>query len=167
MILTIRPEHPEDIPAIREVIKVAFKAVPHSENNEHLIVDALRDDDALTITRVAEEEDKIVGYIAVSPVTLSNGESGWYGIGPLAVSPTAQSRGLGSKLMQSALLWLRENAKGCVLLGEPEFYSQFGFKVTDGLILHGAPPEYFMALSFNHHYPRADITYHPSFYPSS
>ncbi|MCW8109122.1 N-acetyltransferase [Alteromonas ponticola] len=167
MILTIRPEHPEDVSAIREVIKMAFKTMPHSQHNEHLIVEALRKDDALTLSRVAEEQGKIIGYVAVSPVTLSNAEAGWYGIGPLAVSPHAQSKGVGSKLMQSVLNWLKENTKGCVLLGEPGYYSQFGFKAVEGLTFPGAPPEYFLSRSFTRYYPRARVTYHPGFYQNT
>ncbi len=163
MILTIRPEHPEDISAIREVIKLAFKGVPYSNNNEHLIVDALREKNALTLARVAEEEGRIVGYIAVSAVTLSTGENRWYGIGPLAVSPHAQSRGIGSKLIQSVLMYLKDRAKGCVLLGEPDYYTKFGFKNNTGLTLQGVPPENFLALSFCGRYPSADVTYHAGF----
>ncbi|NMH60862.1 GNAT family N-acetyltransferase [Alteromonas ponticola] len=167
MILTIRPEHPEDISAIREVIKMAFKPLSQSSHTEHLIVDALRAERALTISRVAEEQGKIIGFIAVSPVTLSNNQSGWYGIGPLAVSPHAQSKGVGSKLMLSVLNWLKDNAKGCVLLGEPGFYSQFGFKAIEGLTLPGVPKEYFLSRSFSHYYPKAQVSYHPGFYPDA
>jgi len=48
---------------------------------------ALRAARALTISLVAESEERIVGHIAFSLVTISDGSSNWYGLGPVSVLP--------------------------------------------------------------------------------
>ena len=66
--------------------------------------------------------------------------------------------------MKSALAALKEmGASGCVLLGEPDYYGRFGFKVVEGLVLPGVPTEYFQALSFGDAFPRGEVTYHDAF----
>lgn len=66
--------------------------------------------------------------------------------------------------MNRAMQWLREQgASGCVLLGDPGYYSRFGFKLEPGLVLQNVPPEYFQALSFSLPLPRGIVTYHQAF----
>ena len=82
----------------------------------------------------------------------------------LAVDVEHQGRGIGSALVRETLrlLWERD-ASGCVLVGEPAFYSRFGFKPEEALVLAGVPPEYFQAVSFDHHLPRGSVTFHAAF----
>lgn len=54
-------------------------------------------------------------------------------------------------------------AKGCVLLGDPNYYSRFGFKNYPELILPDVPSEYFLALNFSGNIPKANVTYHEAF----
>jgi putative acetyltransferase len=71
---------------------------------------------------------------------------------------------VGSRLMHEALRILRERgAAGCVLLGEPEYYSRFGFQADPILILPNVPPEYFQAISFDSSRPRDTVSYHDAF----
>jgi putative acetyltransferase len=66
--------------------------------------------------------------------------------------------------MHEALRILREqSAAGCVLLGEPAYYSRFGFQVDPNLSLPGAPPEYFQSVSFGASRPRGIVSYHSAF----
>jgi putative acetyltransferase len=66
--------------------------------------------------------------------------------------------------MREALRVLREQgAAGCVLLGEPQYYSRFGFRVDPKLSLPGAPPEYFQSASFGLSRPRGIVSYHSAF----
>ncbi|RDV26782.1 N-acetyltransferase [Alteromonas aestuariivivens] len=164
MILTIRPEHPDDLPVIREVIKSAFKSADHSDHTEHLIVDLLRQEKALSVSRVAELDGRIVGYISASPVTVNGATVNWYGIGPVAVVPSEQHKGLGSKLVLSCIETLQKlPADGAVLLGEPAFYERFGFRVHPELTLPGVPEHYFMALRFRGVVPKGEVRYHRAF----
>lgn len=54
-------------------------------------------------------------------------------------------------------------AAGCVVLGDPGFYGRFGFKVIDGLVFPGVPPEYFQARSFDATFPFGEVAYHEAF----
>ena len=55
-------------------------------------------------------------------------------------------------------------AAGCVLLGDPAYYSRFGFVADPKLTLDGVPPEYFMRVAFSPVYGEGTVSYHPGFY---
>jgi putative acetyltransferase len=160
----IRRETPEDIDAIDAVTTAAFLNAPHTDHTEQFVVKALRRSGQLTISLVAVREENIVGHVALSPVTLSSGDRHWYGLGPISVTPEHQRRDIGSLLMKRAIAELKEiGAAGCVLFGNPKYYSRFGFKPESSLVLAGVPPEYFQALVFTGGTPVATVTYHESF----
>lgn len=163
--LTIQSEKPEDIDAITRVTQQAFLDAEHTSHTEHFIVNALRAQQQLTISLVAKLDSKIVGHIAISPVTLSNQEeSHWYGLAPVSVAPNVQGLGVGRRLVKAALEQLKAlGAKGCVVLGDPNYYSKFGFIADTTLTLADVPPEYFQALSFSDQIPHAEVSYHDSF----
>jgi putative acetyltransferase len=160
----IRPERASDIVAIHLLTKDAFRIAEHTSFTEQFITDALRDSGKLTLSLVAVDKDQIVGHIAISPVTLSDGTQDWYGLGPIAVLPTRQREGIGSQLISHALDMLRaKGARGCVVLGEPQYYGRFGFRATAPLVLPDVPAEYFQALSFVDLMPSAQVQYDKSF----
>lgn len=164
MSLNIRLENPSDIESIDNVTVAAFLNAQHTDHTEQFIVKALRNARALTISLVAEDENKIIGHVALSPVTISDGSNDWYGLGPISVMPDEQGKGIGSKLMDVAIAELKKlNANGCVLLGDPNYYHRFGFVPVDNLILADVPPEYFQALLLQGSYPKGNVTYHESF----
>jgi putative acetyltransferase len=164
MIAVIRPESPSDVTAIQAVTVAAFLDAPHTDHTEQFIVDALRKAGVLSVSLVAELAGTVVAHVAVSPAAISDGSTGWYGLGPISVIPEQQGQGIGSLLMKSALRLLREKgAAGCVLLGDPAYYSRFGFKAEPKLVLPYVPPEYFQALSFGAALPTGVVTYHVAF----
>ncbi len=69
MTITIRPEQPQDIAAISAITQAAFIDHPHSQQTEHLIIDALRTAGALTISLVAERDGEIIGHIVDDDLT--------------------------------------------------------------------------------------------------
>ncbi|WP_313531337.1 N-acetyltransferase [Shinella sp.] len=163
--MILRPEREGDIDAIRTLTETAFKTAPHADGTEHLIIDRLRAAGALTLSLVAEADGQIVGHVAFSPVTLSDGSAGWYGLGPISVDPARQGAGIGSKLIHDGLERLKAlGAVGCVLLGDPAYYSRFGFASDSRLALDGVPPEYFMHVPFSPVYDGGTVSYHPGFY---
>ena len=86
------------------------------------------------------------------------------GLGPVSVLPEMQGLGIGSRLIEAALVQLQtQSAQGCVVLGEPEYYQRFGFKAEPSLVLVDVPAEYFMALSFHRDIPSGIVTYHAAF----
>ncbi|AGB70334.1 MULTISPECIES: GNAT family N-acetyltransferase [Rhizobium] len=148
--MEIRPEQPGDAEAIRRTTKIAFASMKHSSQTEAQIVDALRNAEALTISLVAIEDGDVVGHIAFSPVTIDGKDCGWYGLGPLSVTPSRQKHGIGGALVREGLSRLANiDAKGCVVLGDPDYYKRFGFDNDPGLVLDGVPARYFMRLVLN------------------
>ena len=165
MNIDIRSETAADIPAIEAVTTAAFLNAPHTSHTEQFIVNALRRAGRLTISLVADAERIVVGHIAISPVSISDSASGWFGLGPVSVTPEHQGRGIGSRLIHEALCTLRERgASGCVVLGEPAYYSRFGFQPEPNLVLPNVPPEYFQAISFDSSCPRGTVEYHEAFH---
>ena len=164
MHMTIRNEQAQDIEAISRLTEVAFRNEVHSSHTEHFIVNALRRTGQLSISLVAAEHDEILGHVAISPVSISSGVTGWYGLGPISVRPDRQGKGIGSALMRAALQQLRQQgAAGCVVLGDPAYYGRFGFKAHPGLELPDVPPEYFQALSFTGELPVGVVKYAAAF----
>lgn len=162
--LTIRDEQPADAAGIERLITDAFLTARHSSGTEAAIVAALRDAGVLSISLVAEERGVLVGHVALSPITTSSGDAGWYGLGPIAVAPATQRHGVGSRLMQASLDRLRAmGAAGCVVLGDPAFYSRFGFACDPGLSLPGVPPQYFQAIALGGQRASGVVAYHDAF----
>ncbi|WP_445503721.1 GNAT family N-acetyltransferase [Microvirga sp. G4-2] len=162
--MQIRPEHPGDIAAIRNLTTAAFKDMRYSSQTEAAIIDALRDAGALTISLVAVQEGEVVGHAAFSPVTINGESKGWYGLGPVSVRPDRQRKGIGQALIRTGLEHLQQmKAHGCVVLGEPGYYSRFGFVTDPGLRYGDVPPEYFQYLAFTDTVPKGEVAYHPSF----
>ncbi len=162
--ITIRSETSTDIGAISEVTIAAFKSLEISNHTEQFIVAALRDAKALTVSLVAELDGRVIGHIAFSPVTMSDGTPNWYGLGPVSVLPEYQRQGIGIALVQEGLARLRKlKAQGCCLVGHPDYYRQFGFKNVSGLVVEGAPREVFFALTFDGPTPKGTAMFHPGF----
>jgi putative acetyltransferase len=162
--MMIRPETPHDFRAIETVHIEAFANHPYSKQTEHLIVNALRDDRALTVSLVAEIDGKVVGHIAFSPVKINGRDCPWFVLGPVGVLPHHQRRGIGQELIREGLKAIRNlGAEGCVLVGDPAYYSRFGFTHSPALVLEGVPPEYFMCLPMTEQIPRGCVSHHPAF----
>ncbi|WP_447899880.1 GNAT family N-acetyltransferase [Stenotrophomonas sepilia] len=161
---TIRPEIREDRAVIHALTEAAFREAPHSSHTEQFIVDALRSRGELSLSLVAEKDGQVVGHVALSPVTISDGSTGWFGLGPISVLPGWQAQGVGAALMHAALDALRgQGAQGCVVLGEPSYYGRFGFRAEPGLMLPGVPPEYFQALCLRPPMAQGAVQYSPAF----
>ncbi|MBN9407502.1 MAG: N-acetyltransferase [Burkholderiales bacterium] len=168
MTLQLRHETPDDTSAIEAVTVAAFADAPHTSHTEQFIVRALRAAGELTLSIVVDEHGQVVGHVALSPVTITDGlghkAEGWYGLGPISVLPNRQGQGIGSRLMEQALSKLRAmQAAGCVLLGDPAYYGRFGFQAHTGLQLPGVPPGYFMALALHGPVPEGIARYSDAF----
>jgi HAD superfamily hydrolase (TIGR01509 family) len=123
--LTIRQELPTDIPAIHAVNRAAF---PREE--EANLVDLVRERGNLVLSLVATDGEHILGHVMYSPVTLEPDQSGLrgLGLGPVAVMPEVQGKGVGSQLIENGMtIGQRRGYDFVVLLGDPRYYSRFGF----------------------------------------
>ena len=162
--IVIRDEPESDAAVITQVTVAAFETMEISNHTEQFIIEALRSARALTLSLVAEVDGRVVGHIAFSPVAISDGTQNWYGLGPVSVLPEYQRRGIGKALIQEGLSRLRKlSAKGCCLVGHPDYYRKFGFKNISGFVYEGVPEEVFLSLSFDDHIPQGSVTFHEGF----
>ena len=162
--IVIRSETDDDIGTIAEVTMAAFETLEISNHTEQFIIEALRAAQALTVSLVAEVDGRVIGHVAFSPVTISDGTQNWYGLGPVSVLPKYQGQGVGKALIHEGLSRLKGlGARGCCLVGHPEYYKKFGFDNIPGLVHEGVPPEVFLALSFDGNTPRGTVTFHEGF----
>lgn len=120
----IRPEEPADAGAVRAVNEAAFAGSAEAD-----IVERVRRDPGPVLSLVAETDGRVVGHILFSPVSVTgNPEIRWMGLGPMAVLPARQRRGIGSALVREGLQRCRDLARDAVVvLGHPEYYPRFGF----------------------------------------
>jgi putative acetyltransferase len=162
--ILIRDEAKNDASVITEVTAAAFESLEISSHTEQFIIEALRSAGALTVSLVAEVDGRVVGHIAFSPIAISDGTADWYGLGPISVLPEYQRMGIGKALIQEGLTRLKIlGARGCCLVGHPQYYTKFGFENTAGLVLEGVPPEVFFVLSFDGRVPQGNVTFHEAF----
>jgi putative acetyltransferase len=123
--ITIRLEQPNDILSVHAVNASAF-----GQPTEADLVDTLRTACPEAISLVALSDDRLVGHILFTPVTINDGEQEVKGMGlaPLSVLPDHQRRGIGSRLVNAGLKILRQrNCPFVIVLGHPKYYPQFGF----------------------------------------
>ena len=162
--MIIRSETPRDFDVVREVNIVAFEHHPFSHQTEHLIVEALRAADALELSLVAEIDDEVVGHIAFSAASIGGTSSGWFLLGPVAVLPDHQGRGIGRALVETGVDALRSRgARGCVLVGDPVFYRRFGFRQYPGITWESVPDENVLCLSMSGDAPVGEVSHHRAF----
>ena len=145
--ILIRPEEPKDHRAIFEVTQRAFAPMPFAVGDEQNLINVLRDMGALSLSLVAEQQGRVVGHVALSPVTHTSGEEGWFGLGPISVEPALQREGIGGMLISEAKAWLKSRkARGCILVGDTKYLSRHGFRPSPAHTPEKEPPEYFMVL---------------------
>ncbi len=136
----IREEQQEDYQEIRQVIVAAFGGAP--EEPAANVVELLRDRNKALIALVAVSNNRIVGHIMFSPVTMTAAPQAFRAVGlaPLSVLPEFQRHGIGSMLAREGLN--RCAAAGfeiAVVLGSPYYYPRFGFSRAS---LYGLGNEY-------------------------
>ena len=162
--MKVRQEKEDDVEAIAEVTIEAFKDLDISSHTEHFIVAALRESRALAVSLVAEVEGEVVGHIAFSPISTDTDVESWFALGPVSVLPDCQRQGIGTALIEEGLATLRaQGAKGCCLVGHPDYYRRFGFVNPPSMTSAGVPEEVFFAMSFDGEMPTGAVNFHPAF----
>jgi putative acetyltransferase len=143
-VIEIREEHLGDAVAIRDVNKRAF-----GQDQEGNIIDALRSNGAALLLLVATLNDRVVGHIMYSPISLG-GEIMGAALGPMAVLPEHQHRGVGSKLIEVGNQKIKDQGHPFIIvLGHANYYPRFGFMFASN---HGikceweVPEDVFMLL---------------------
>jgi putative acetyltransferase len=142
----VRPETGADVAAIRSVNEAAFESPAEAD-----IVEALRARRVELVSLVAEVKGSIVGHILFSPVSpAADSRLKLVGLGPMAVLPRHQRRGVGSQLVREGLSHCKRlGAHAVVVVGHPRFYPRFGFAPASRYGLrctYDVPDDVFMAL---------------------
>ena len=160
--MKIRNEEPKDIEQVREVLHMAFQT-----DAESRLVEALRASGEAIISLVAIHDDEVLGHIMFSPVYTTPPSAGQgLGLAPVAVRPNVQSKGIGSELIHEGLHLCREFGYDyCVVLGDPKYYSRFGFERASNFDLqneYGVEDE-FMVIRFTQRNLNGLVRYAPQF----
>ncbi|MEO1107282.1 MAG: N-acetyltransferase [Pseudomonadota bacterium] len=165
MKIHVRPEERADQRAVFRITEAAFDGKRYADGTEAPIIDQLRNDGDLSVSLIAVVDGEVVGHVAFSPATIGEASDGWYGVGPVSVAPRFQRQGIGQTLMKAGLDKLRaRNAKGCVLIGDPNYYGRFGFEGDCGLTFEAIAPSYVQRLAFGSDAPTGEICFAPAFY---
>ena len=123
--MEIRPEQPGDHDGIHAVHVESFP-----DETEAKLVDALRAAGNLTVSLVAEEQGRVIGHVAFSPVAVP-GVSDAVGLAPVAVLVEFRRRGVADRLIREGMTICRGQGRSLVVvLGDPEYYGRFGFEVA-------------------------------------
>ena len=136
----IRPEQPGDEPGIVEVNRAAF-----GQPEEAALVDKLREVADPYISLVAARDDRVIGHILFTPVSIrgEHDRSEAIGLGPMAVHPDNQRCGIGSELVRAGLdECARRSYPVVFVLGHPEYYPRFGFRPAPPLGLRFRSPDF-------------------------
>lgn len=149
MKITIRQETKADYDAVFDLNLLAFKKPDESElikrirNGNHFVPE---------LSIVAELNGLVLGHILFSKIEISGIKDTYpcLSLGPMAVLPPYQNKGIGSQLVKYGLNKARElGFLAVIVLGHPMFYPRFGFKKASGWNIKcpfDAPDEAFMAL---------------------
>lgn len=163
LMIHIRPERPADIPAIHALTDVAFAPMPYGDGTEAHSIDLMRKDGDLLASLVATKEDVVLGHIAFSPMQSIGGtQTNWVGLGPISVDPAHQHTGIGSALIHAGLAQMRAAGyPGCALIGNPAYYSRFGFVAPGTISYRDLPSALVQALPFDTDIPSGELVFAP------
>jgi putative acetyltransferase len=144
----IRAETGADHDEIRRINDEAFGGTRESE-----LVDAIRATDRFVsdLSLLAVYKGQSLGHVISSYVDLElvPGTRRVLQVGPLAVLPSHQRRGIGSALMRETIRRADERGEPLLLIeGNPAYYGRFGFGRADEAGIEPPPkahgPQYFM-----------------------
>lgn len=163
--MIIRDECDNDILGIDQVIESAFKGKAFSDGSEAGLVHKLRREEALAVSLVAEDQGVVIGQACFSPALLSGNAGAWFALGPIAVIPERQRQGVGGQLLETGLKQLRKlNASGCILVGDPGYYSRHAFIPAPQHCPPNEPATHFQLINFSDTEPVGIFEFHSAFY---
>ena len=147
--MLIRAEKECDRDAVRAVNLSAFESPAEAD-----LVDALRQEAHPIVSLVAVEDAEIAGHVMFSPaIVAGRPDLQVMGLGPMAVVPGYQRKGIGSALVRAGVDQCRRlGFDAVIVLGHPHFYPRFGFVPAVRFGIHSGyevPDEAFMVLELH------------------
>lgn len=122
--VSIRNEQPADSHSIEQLLDLAFEPERHTRPSYRLREGVPRLD---ALSFVAEEGDHIVGVIRFWPIQVSGTPAVL--LGPIAVHPTSERHGIGTRLVKAGLNAAAEAGYRIVVaIGIEAYLGRFGFK---------------------------------------
>ena len=147
--MVIREERSTDFSSVHRVHEIAFDS-----SDEPFLVELLRSQGKAVISLVAEKAGVIVGHVMFSQVTIEPMNPQWnvVGLAPVGVLPHYRRLGIGSQLIRRGLALCKDACYAAVVvLGNPTYYSRFGFLRAKDLGLQNeyGETDAFMVLEFS------------------
>ncbi len=152
---TIRLEEESDYRETENVTREAFWDVYKPGCDEHLLAHKLRKTAAFVkeLDYVACHNGRVIGNIMFSKARVVDSRNTQFEVlylGPVCVLPEYQGQGIGKLLIAETINRARElGYPGIFLMGNPAYYSKFGFKDARAFDIQtstGGNFEYFMGL---------------------
>ena len=130
--MNIRQESAEDHKYVFDLIEAAFRDMELSDHKEHFLVERLRKSDAFIpeLSLVAEEDEKIIGHIILTKISIVDEDIKHtsLALAPVSVLPSHQSKGVGSALIRKAHdIANHLGYNSIILVGHPDYYPRFGY----------------------------------------
>ncbi|MGV0033769.1 MAG: GNAT family N-acetyltransferase [Candidatus Azotimanducaceae bacterium WSBS_2022_MAG_OTU7] len=163
--IEIRKESQADQHSIRTLTEAAFEGRPYAGGDEQDVIDRLRRSNTLTLSLVATDEGVVLGQITFSPAVAADASFPWFALGPVSVFPARQGEGIGSALIKEGLDRITKmGALGCILTGDPNYYSKFGFDLSPANSPENEPEEYFQLKLLGGDLPTGRFAFNKAFY---
>ena len=137
MDIELRLEKPSDYAETETVVREAFWNVYAPGCCEHYLVHVIRESHNFVreLDFVAVSEDQIVGCVMFVKGTVLGDDGVTHEVltlGPLAVLPSFQNKGIGRRLIEHAQIEAaRQGYKAIILCGEPRYYARAGFEAAE------------------------------------
>ncbi len=148
-----------DYPKIFHLLERAFAP----SVSESTLVKDLKDKDKIALDVIIEHNGRLSAYICYSLAYDSRKAKIGYHLAPLAVLPEKQRQGLGKRITRESLKLLPEG-QPVYVLGDPEYYKQFGFRIDKTQQCRFDPEgNHFMVL-FKGALPPRELLYEEEFY---
>jgi putative acetyltransferase len=164
-VLEIRVETETDHGPIRRLTETAFSGKPYAGGDEQDVIDNLRKACALTLSLVATDNSEVVGQATFSPAEISSNTGVWFALGPISVAPERQGERIGEQLIEAGIEHISKlGASGCILTGDPNYYSRHGFEVASEHCPANEPGEYFQLRMIGPERPIGTFRFHDAFY---
>jgi len=141
---TIRQENEKDLDAIYQLIRTAFRTANVKDGDEQDFAAGLRNSERYIpeLALVAEQQGKLIGHIMLTRNYVTQPDGSKYPallLAPVSVLLEYRDIGIGSALINESCRLAREMGyKAIFLVGDPAYYSRFGFVQTSTFHIYPA-----------------------------